>query len=282
MTIVKEEVSARADAAGPKTRKATPRSNKRFSRKTFVIVTVLNLAVFFTIWELAPLVFDLPPLFLPRLSEVVAQIPELYSEGVLIGNVLISVRIYLVGMAIAIAVSIPLGLLLGGIKILDRIVSPYLWVIYTTPLLILMPLIILWVGFNETASVLLVIISAVPAIVVVVMEGVKTVDNSLLQAARSFGADRLRLFIRVILPSTIPFIGTGVKMGMSRGLIGLFVGEVFTSADGIGFIMEDCQKSFNVPCVYAMLLLFIAFSLVMVGLSQYFERKLSAWRSPNL
>jgi taurine transport system permease protein len=182
-------------------------------------------------------------------------------------------------MALAVGISVPLGLLLGAIKTLDRVVSPYLWVIYTTPLVILMPLVLLWVGINDTARVLLVFISAVPAIVVVVMEGVKTVDNSLLQAARSFGAGKRRLFTHVIFPSTIPFIGTGVKMGVSRGLIGLFVGELFTSATGIGYIIQLASIRFDTARVYAMLVMFVIFSIAMVGLSQYIEGKLSAWRT---
>jgi taurine transport system permease protein len=258
------------------------RTATRFTRRKRVIVTAVNLIAFFGIWELAPVILDLPPLFLPRLSDVLAQIPATHEEGILIENVWISLRIYLLGMGLAIGLSIPLGLVLGGIKVLDRIISPYLWVIYTTPLIILMPLILLWVGINDTAGVLLVFISAVPAIVVVVMEGVKTVDNSLLKAARSFGADKLRLFTRVVLPSTIPFIGTGVKMGVSRGLIGLFVGELFSSGNGIGFIIEEASKRFNVPRVYAMLLMFVSFSLVMVGVSQYIEKRLSIWRSSTL
>ena len=234
-------------------------------------------------WQLAPAIFNIPPLFFPTLSEIIAEVPDMHAEGVLIPNIVTSLRVYVTGMAFAVVVSIPLGLLLGGNKVLDRILSPYLWVIYTTPLIILMPLILLWVGINDTARVLLVFISAIPAIIVVVMEGVKTVDNSLLKAARSFGADKRRLFTHVIFPSTVPFIGTGVKMGVSRGLIGLFVGELFTSADGIGYIIELASKVFNSARVYAMLIIFIAFSVSTVGLAQYVENKLSSWRTtPNL
>lgn len=259
------------------------RSRKSFTRTHRVVVTTVNLTLFFTLWQLAPAILDIPTLFFPTLTAVIAEIPEMHAEGVLISNVATSLRVYLVGMAFAVVLSVPLGLLLGGNKVLDRIVSPYLWVIYTTPLIILMPLILLWVGINDTARVLLVFISAIPAIVVVVMEGVKTVDNSLLKAARSFGADKRRLFTHVIFPSTIPFIGTGVKMGVSRGLIGLFVGELFTTADGIGYIIELASKVFNSARVYAMLLTFIIFSVSMVGLSQYVENRLSSWRTtPNL
>jgi ABC-type nitrate/sulfonate/bicarbonate transport system permease component len=271
--------TARPAPAAARVPKSTPRRRKPFSRRLRVFVTIVNLSLFFIAWELVPVIFDIPKLFLPRLSEVVSELGEMYGEGILVKNVWISLRVYLTGMAIAVSASIPLGLLLGGIKILDRIISPYLWVIYTTPLIILMPLILLWVGINDTARVLLVVISAVPAIVVVVMEGVKTVDNSLLRAARSFGSDRARLFTRVVLPSTIPFIGTGVKMGVSRGLIGLFVGELFTRADGIGYLITLNTKVFNTAGTYALLAIFVMFSLAMVGASQYVERRLSVWRS---
>jgi NitT/TauT family transport system permease protein len=142
-----------------------------------------------------------------------------------------------------------------------------------------MPLILLWVGINDTARILLVFVSAVPAIVVVVMEGVKTVDISLLRAAKSFGAGRGTLFVKVIFPATVPFIATGVKMGVSRGLIGLFVGEFFSSANGIGYIIELAGKVFNMPRVYAMLFMFVLFSITMVGAAQYLERRFSQWRS---
>jgi taurine transport system permease protein len=270
---------ARPAASRASTPKYARRAKIRFTRTQRVVITAVNFAVFFFAWQMAPVVFDLPPLFLPRFSDVLAEIPLMHKEGILVENIWISLRVYLVGMAVAIGVSVPLGLLLGAIKSLDRIFSPYLWVIYTTPLVILMPLILLWVGINNTARVLLVFISAVPAIVVVVMEGVKTVDNSLLQAARSFGAGRARLFTHVIFPSTIPFIGTGVKMGVSRGLIGLFVGELFTSATGIGYIIQLAYIRFDTARVYAMLVMFVIFSISMVGLSQYVEGKLSAWRS---
>jgi ABC-type nitrate/sulfonate/bicarbonate transport system permease component len=205
------------------------RERRTFTRKQRVITTIVNLSLFLIAWETAPLLLGVPPLFLPRVSEILAEIPRMHAEGVLVENVLVSLRVYLLGMVLSIVLAVPLGFLLGGVKILDRIVSPYLWAIYTTPLIILMPLILLWVGIND--------------------------------------------------PSTIPFIGTGVKMGVSRGLIGLFVGELFTSATGIGYIITLAYKVFNTPRMYAMVGMFVAFSVAMVGASQYIERKLSAWRT---
>jgi ABC-type nitrate/sulfonate/bicarbonate transport system permease component len=250
-----------------------------WTRKQRWIIGTINLAVFFTLWQLAATYTDIPKLFLPSVTEVWDQLLRMHEQGILWGNLGISLWIYVVGMVLSIVIAVPLGLFIGGVKIVDRIMSPYVWAVYTTPRLILMPLVVLWVGINDTARIVIIVLSAVPATLVVVMEGVKTVDNSLLKAARSFGANRFQLFRSVALPSTVPFVATGIRMGVSRGLIGLFIGELFTAANGIGYIIALSSKTFNSAQTYAMLLLFVLFCVAMVGLTQLLERKVSVWRA---
>jgi NitT/TauT family transport system permease protein len=250
-----------------------------YSRKQRWIIGTLNLLVFFTLWQLVAEYTDIPKLFLPSVTEVWDAVLKMSDQGILWGNLGISLWVYIVGMVISIVIAIPLGLFIGGVRIVDRIFAPYVWAIYTTPRLILMPLVLLWVGINDTARVVIIVLSAVPATLVVVMEGVKTVDNSLLKAARSFGASRTRLFRSVVMPSTVPFIATGIRMGVSRGLIGLFIGELFTAANGIGYIIAVSSKTFNSSQTYAMLFIFVFFCVAMVGLTQLLERRLSAWRA---
>jgi ABC-type nitrate/sulfonate/bicarbonate transport system permease component len=265
----------------------TPRPSRKnrygrrrvYSRKQRWIIGVINLAVFFTLWQITAEYTDVPRLFLPSVTEVWDAVVRMHEQGILWGNLGISLWIYLVGMVISIVIAVPLGLFIGGVKVVDRILSPYIWAIYTTPRLILMPLVVLWVGINDTARVVIIVLSAVPATLVVVMEGVKTVDNSLVKAARTFGASRFQLFKSVVFPATIPFIATGIRMGVSRGLIGLFIGELFTAANGIGYIIALSSKTFNSAQTYAMLLLFVLFCVAMVGLTQLLERKASVWRA---
>ena len=120
-------------------------------------------------------------------------------------------------------------------------------------------------GINDKARITIIVLSAVPATLVVIMEGVKTVDNSLLTAARSFGASRFQLFRSVVMPATVPFVATGVRMGVSRGLLGLFIGELFTADNGIGYIITLRAQTFNSARMYAMLLVFLLFCVSMVG-----------------
>jgi ABC-type nitrate/sulfonate/bicarbonate transport system permease component len=281
-SIMRVADRVRIGTPGAPARRPRSRGRRVYSRRARWIIGVLNLATFFLVWQLAATYSDIPRLFLPSVTEVFTELVEMNDEGILWENLWISAYIYIVGMAISLVIAVPMGLFIGGIRILDRILSPYVWAIYTTPRLILMPLILLWVGINDTARVVIIVLSAVPATLVVVMEGVKTVDNSLLNAARSFGAGRVALFRLVVLPSTIPFIATGIRMGVSRGLIGLFIGELFTASDGIGYIITLSTKTFNSARTYGMLLIFILFCIAMVGLSQMLERKVSQWRTQPL
>jgi ABC-type nitrate/sulfonate/bicarbonate transport system permease component len=261
-------------AQGPR-----PRTRRAFTRTQRIVISALNLVAFFTLWELAARVTGIPALFLPAFTDVLDQIAVMHRQGILLDTVWFSVRTYLIGMVISLAIAIPGGLLIGGIKLLDKVVNPYVWTLYTLPRIILMPLVLLWFGYSPTSTLVLIVLSATPACLVYVMDGVKTVDTSLLRAARAFGAGRRQLFIHVAMPSTLPFIATGVRMGVARGLLGLFIGEMFTGVAGIGFVMTEAQKTFNTARTFAMLLIFILFSVLLIGLTQALERKASVWRA---
>lgn len=254
-------------------------SRRTFSRRQKIVVTIANLALFCLAWEIFTRVSDIPSLLVPKFTAVVAEFPEMIREGVLWGNVSTSLKMYFIGMAISIVVAIPMGLAIGGVKLLDRVFGPYIWALYTLPRLILMPFILLWVGINDSARITLIVLSAVPAILVVVMEGVKTTDMTLLRAARSFGADRRKTVRHVVLPSMVPYIATGVRMGVSRGLLGLFIGELFTATSGIGYVMVTASREFQSARVYLILFLFVGFSVAIVGLTQWLESRASRWRS---
>jgi ABC-type nitrate/sulfonate/bicarbonate transport system permease component len=254
------------------------RGRRIFSKKQRMLISVLNLTAFFVVWQLIATYGSVPSLFLPSVTEVFSELRELSERGMLWGNLWISLSIYLIGLAISMAIAIPAGLLIGGIPMLDKALSSYVWALYTMPRIVLMPLLLVWVGINDAARIWISVLSAVPATLVVIMEGIKTVDNSLLIAGRSFGASRSQLFIKVVVPSTVPFIMTGVRMGVSRGLLGLFIGEIFTGVNGIGYIITLAQKNFNSAAVYGMLLIFVLFCVAMVSATQWLERKVMEGR----
>ena len=128
-------MSATAAATEPAAKRFKGR--KQFTRKQRFIATIINLTLFCFAWEFGVQLFEIKPIILPQFSAVVAEIPEMHEEGILVSNVLFSLRIYMTGMLLSIALSIPLGLLLGGVKILDRIISYWSLIVVGLPLYIL-------------------------------------------------------------------------------------------------------------------------------------------------
>jgi NitT/TauT family transport system permease protein len=249
-----------------------------YSGRQRLVISVLNLTAFLVIWQLVATYGSVPTLYLPSVTDVWQALVDMHNEGILWNNLWISLSIYLIGLTISLVIAIPAGLLIGGIPVLDRALTTYVWALYTLPRIVLMPLLLVWVGINDAARIWIIVLSVVPATLVVIMEGVKTVDNSLLVAGRSFGASRLHLFTKVVVPSTIPFIAIGVRMGVSRGLLGLFIGEIFTGQDGIGYILTLAQKTFDSASTYAMLLVFLIFCLAMLSATEWLERKVMEGR----
>jgi ABC-type nitrate/sulfonate/bicarbonate transport system permease component len=249
-------------------------------RLRFAILTVLNLAAFFTAWELFAIYSGIPRIFLPRFSAILAEFPQMASEGLLIPNLAISFNNFVVGMVVGLVIGLPLAYAIGGIKLLDRVFSPYLWAFYSMPRIILVPLIFLWLGINNNSRLAIVILSVIPQFAVVVMEGVRTTDTTLLNAARSFGASKWQLFSKIILPATTPFIGTGIRLALLRGLIGLYIGELFISSNGLGSIIAYARVRFDTARVFAVLLIFVLLGIFGLALTRYLEAKLTTWRAP--
>lgn len=250
-----------------------------FTRRQVFAVTIANLTAFILLWTLVIRLGHIPSLIVPTPGAVAAALPKLQDEGVLVPNLMVSLRVYMIGLTISIIAAVPLGFLIGGVSILDRLVGPYVWILYTLPRIVLMPLILVWFGLGTGSRIILVIVSAVPAVMIFVMEGAKNTDVSLIRAGTAFGASRRRIITHVALPSTIPFVASGIRMGVSRALVGLFIGELFTGATGIGYLLILASRQFDTARVFFLLFLFIGFSLMMVSLSNVLERRATRWRT---
>ncbi|MFA9444261.1 ABC transporter permease [Egicoccus sp. AB-alg6-2] len=243
-------------------------------------LVILNLTTFFIIWELFARSGAVNPLFLPKPSDVfTTMFAEFGPDGVLRENILISAQLFGSGMLAAAAVGIPIGLLMGASRVVDAIISPYVWAMASLPRVALMPLLILILGFTTTARFTLVFLSAVFPIIINCMAGVKTVDQSLVRAGQVFGANKAQLYRKVIFPFTLPFIISGLNQGMTRGLVGLVIAEIFGGNKGLGYLTKRAAEQYNSPLLYAVLLILVIFSLLFVQIVRWIEIKAAPWRN---
>lgn len=243
-------------------------------------LVVANLTVFFIVWELFARSGAINPLFLPAPSAVFAEMFEQFGPtGVLRENILVSAQTFAIGMGAAALIGIPIGLLMGASRVVDAIISPYVWAMASLPRVALMPLLIMILGFTDAARLTLVFLSAVFPIVINCMAGVKTVDQSLVRAGRVFGASKAALYRKVIFPFTLPFIIAGLNQGMTRGLVGLVIAEIFGGNKGLGYLTKRAAETFNSPLLYAVLLILVVFSLTFVQTIRWIEAKVAPWRN---
>ena len=255
-----------------------------------LVVTTLNLITFFILWEVFTIYGDINPLFLPKASDMFAELwvglttraPEgAVFSGSILDHFLHSFNNLMFGLAIACLIGIPGGLLMGGNKYIEAILSPYVWALASLPRIALVPLFILFLGFTTTMQVTIIVISAVFPIMINAWAGVKTTEKSLLAAARVFGANRRQLYVKVVLPYTLPFIISGIQQGIGRGLIGVVIAELFGGSNGLGFLIQRSADTFNTAMTFAVLLLLIVMSLSLINFTRWLEAYVTPWRNVN-
>lgn len=238
---------------------------------------LVSLVALFTIWQLAVMVSDPNPIVFPG----PALVWEAFWEAVLDGQVWQAMKAsafpLAVGMAIS-AIAIPIGLAIGLSPIADLVTSPYLWGFFALPNIAFAPLLILFSGFGTATSIWMVFLSASVPLCLSCKDGVQTVDQSLVRAARSFGAHRFALFFKVIIPCALPFIASGVRNAISRGFVGLLSVELLVGAAGIGGEVMQSSRVYDTARMFAFIFLLIVIALVLVSASRWLEVWASRWR----
>lgn len=251
----------------------------RFARVRNVAITIVNLALFFTAWELVARAEVVNALFFPRASDMFAAIFNGFADGTIWPQLRHSLTNFLIGMAISATIGIPVGLLMGASKVTDLILSPYVWAMTSLPRVALIPLLILIMGFGNSMQLTIIILSAVFPIMINCMAGVKTVEPSLVRAGEVFGASRPQIYLKVILPFTLPFVIAGVNQGIARGLVGMLIGELLGGGgNGLGFLLDRAGEQFDAPMLYATLLLLAVMSVGLVQAMRWLEQRAAPWR----
>ena len=239
---------------------------------------VLSFIGFIVIWQLLIEIFQPDPILFPTPGAVAEQFVEAARDGTMWPAFVDSMSALGLGLLLALVTGVPLGLMIGMSPTTDLLTSPYLWGFFAMPRIALAPLMILWLGFGMEVKVWLVYLSAVIPLILSCKDGVQTVDGSLVQAARSFGAGRVNLFAKVIAPSTLPFIASGIRNGISRGFVGLLVIELTVGSGGIGTEVMRSMRDFNTARMFAFASLLVVVALVLISLSRQLERVASKWR----
>jgi ABC-type nitrate/sulfonate/bicarbonate transport system permease component len=183
-----------------------------------------------------------------------------------------------IGFVMAAGLGIALGVVVGWYRRVNAIFSPFLNVLYATPRIALTPLFIIWFGIGMNSKIALVFLGALFPIWLNTQSGVRNLDMALVKAARSFGSNDWQLFRTVALPGSVPFIISGLKLGVGRALIGVIVGELVAAQAGIGFYMAQAGATFQTGRLFFGVMIVAVTGLISFWLIGLLEKRFQAWR----
>ncbi|MFE0027610.1 ABC transporter permease [Amycolatopsis sp. NPDC059021] len=257
---------------------AKPKQRKNFLRRAPHGWAAV--ALFVALWEFVPrFVLDEDTrTFLPPVSEDLRALWGLALDGQLADHLLASIGRSAAGFAVAVAIAVPLGLLIGWYRPVARFLQPLLELARNTAALALLPVFTLLLGIGELSKVSLVVYACVWPVLLNTIAGVNSVDPLLVKAARSLGLSSPRLFRKVILPSAVPTVFTGLRMAASYSVLVLIAAEMVGAKAGLGYLINTTQVNFRIPQMYAGI---IAVSVLGLVVNQGFvvlERRVSTWR----
>src|ERR1700683_1957410 len=213
--------------------RAVSSSNFRSSNYRMLIST-LTVMVFLTVWEIAPRAGLADATYTSQPTRVIAAGIEIMRRGGFAHDVYASLSEFAIGFALAIGIGVPLGLLLGRFLALRYLLDPPIMAIYATPHLALLPIIVVWLGIGMQSKIAVAFVGGVIPILVNTMAGVRGVEHFWVVAARSFCAGEWDVFVKVILPASLVSVVMGIRLGLSRAVLGVVVAEMYQSQAGIG------------------------------------------------
>jgi NitT/TauT family transport system permease protein len=243
------------------------------------ILGTISVALFLTAWELVGNTFQLiNPMFMSAPSLIFKAAIDMFSSGEIYNDLYVSGLELFWGYFLSALVAIPFGIMVGWYKRASYIFDPFINAMNATPRVALLPLVIIWLGIGILSKVGIIFLGAVFPILINVRDGVKTTPFNLLTAARSFGASEWMLFKTVVLPSTIPFILTGLRLGLGRAIVGVMVGELYAATAGIGFMITVAGATFQTDKVFVGVLIFALTGMLGMEMLTRVERRFDRWR----
>jgi len=245
------------------------------------VLGISGLLAFCVLWEAAARVGWLNPVVVSSPSRIAAAFVGQVASGQYFGDLGVSVTELAVGFALSVIVGVALGIAMGLNRDVEYAFDPFVWFLYSTPLISLYPLLVVWFGFGFATVVTVAFLLTVVSIVVNTLAGVRSVDPVLIRAVRAFGADRSAVIRKVILPAALPLIIAGVRIGLGRTLIGVVLGEMFSSNAGLGFRMTVYAARLRTADVFVPLITFVVIGVLMTQAVGLLERRLQAWKGAH-
>jgi NitT/TauT family transport system permease protein len=250
-----------------------------FHNHQALISGCMSFAVIVLVWQLAVELGLVNAFFISSPSLVAVEFWRQLASGEVGANLAVSLTEFGCGLGLAIVVGIGLGALAGWSRTLEYILEPFIWLGYTSPTIAFYPIFIAWLGLGEPTIIAIAFIFAVTPLYANTLSGIKNADQDLIRAARSFGARRRDLFLKVALPGSVPIMVAGLRLAVGRALTGVVAGELFGATAGLGFSIAYYGQKLKTTEMMVSLVLVVILGVIFTQLLSMLESATEFWRT---
>jgi ABC-type nitrate/sulfonate/bicarbonate transport system permease component len=260
---------------GAQARPPSARASKRLTSAAPMLVRAGSLVVLLVAWEIYgrsvnPVLFTYP-------TAVFQSFVELTVSGELWRYLQQSLVVLVCGFGAAVVVGIPLAVATARYRWLDYATDTYVNALYSMPMVAIVPLLVLWFGFDVSAKAVVVFLFCLFPILINTYQGVKNVDPRLLEVARSFRSSEAQLWRDLIVPSALPFIVAGLRLAIGRGLVGLVIAEFYTSIAGLGYMIVKYANSFQTDKLFVPIVVLMVLGVVLMEALKQVQSRMAPW-----
>lgn len=255
---------------------ARPRRRAHVNPRLFYGALSLSLLAIF--WELVVRVGLVDATFLTAPSTALAAGWDLMSSGRLWGHAWASLIEFFWGTLLGVVIGVILGFMMARWGAVNAAIGPTVWAIYAVPRTAFVPVLLVWLGIGLESKVAMVFLGVVFPMIANSYLGVKETDPFTVRAARAFSANGREILMKVTLPSSIPYLIDGLRLGTGRGITGVIIAELYASQEGIGYLLRQAGLNFQTDRLIFGVILVGAFGILLSQLLIWLERRLAGWR----
>ncbi len=254
---------------------ARVRRRSRRERRIHLGIRVVSLVVVLAAWQFygersVRVIFD-------PLTTVLAALGHLFGSADLAGAIGYSLWTFAVGYLLGVVLGVAAGMCLGLYRRAEAAVGLYVYALYATPMVAIVPLLSIWMGFGVLTQEVIIALFVFFPCVVTVSTGVRNLDAELVEVARSLRMSRRSFWRHVLLPGTVPYITAGAAQGVAMGLVGMFIAEIFTQLSGLGDLLETAAQTYHTDQALAVLLVIMTLGVVLRAVITLIQRKVAPW-----
>jgi ABC-type nitrate/sulfonate/bicarbonate transport system permease component len=251
------------------------RASQRRRTTANAAIRVASLVIVLGAWEyvgrqINPVLFTYP-------TAVANVAATMIASGELWKYLSQSLVVLFIGLGLAAIFGIALGLVMARFWVIDIALDTYITALYSIPSVALVPVLVLWFGFETTAKTAVVFLFTFFPIVINTYQGVKNVDKHLIEVGRAFRCNERNLWIHIVLPAAVPFIVAGLRLAIGRGLIGMVLADLYTAITGIGYLIARYASIYRTDAMFVPIVTLGVLGITLTGLLRFVEKRVAPW-----